>query len=430
MKTIFLASGFILLFLTYGCMTTFDIKEETGSSLYAHDSNKLIDQDADSGNADGDEEADACPEDPNKTNPGECGCGVPEGACDVLVDTKIDDLCVPNPCAHGVCIEGVNVYSCQCEKGWTGVNCYQNIDDCDPDPCVHGNCVDGIEDYSCYCENGWTGAECDQPVDNCDLAPCLNGTCLDVAGGYSCQCESGWAGAHCDQGIDDCKPDPCVNGSCVDGHNSYTCHCDPGWTGENCENNIDNCPNDPHKTEPGECGCGESDEDSDNDGTPDCDDRCPHDSGKTNPGECGCGTPEGECDIVEVNSNLQVNLGGQWRGVCCRGGEVEVSNDHCRWEESVRVLKTTDLQFGNYTELDCPENGQNPADCACRVPGESLHGVQADGNRNLKNSLRLAGGGPIYPNSGWETCIDEVNAEVRSRWTTGDCPNWRLVDHY
>lgn len=61
----------------------------------------------------------------------------------------------------------------------------------------------------------------------------------------------------------------------------------------------DECPNDPNKTEPGECGCGETEDcndcstkDSDNDGTNDCDDECPNDPNKTEPGECGCDEPE------------------------------------------------------------------------------------------------------------------------------------------
>ena len=38
---------------------------------------------------------------------------------------------------------------------------------------------------------------------------------------------------------------------------------------------IDNCPNDPNKIEPGICGCGLPDTDSDGDGTADCIDNCP-----------------------------------------------------------------------------------------------------------------------------------------------------------
>jgi hypothetical protein len=38
---------------------------------------------------------------------------------------------------------------------------------------------------------------------------------------------------------------------------------------------IDLCPNDPDKIDPGECGCGVPDTDTDNDGTPDCNDNTP-----------------------------------------------------------------------------------------------------------------------------------------------------------
>jgi len=49
---------------------------------------------------------------------------------------------------------------------------------------------------------------------------------------------------------------------------------------------VDNCPNDPNKTEPGICGCGVPDTDSDGDGTPDCIDGCPNDPTKTNAADC------------------------------------------------------------------------------------------------------------------------------------------------
>jgi len=59
----------------------------------------------------------------------------------------------------------------------------------------------------------------------------------------------------------------------------------------------DNCPGDPDKTDPGVCGCGIPDVDSDGDGTLDCEDGCPADPDKTTPGVCGCGAPDGvdEC---------------------------------------------------------------------------------------------------------------------------------------
>lgn len=54
----------------------------------------------------------------------------------------------------------------------------------------------------------------------------------------------------------------------------------------------DCCPDDDDKLEPGECGCGMPDTDTDADGTADCNDGCEDDPDKTEPGQCGCGIPE------------------------------------------------------------------------------------------------------------------------------------------
>lgn len=59
---------------------------------------------------------------------------------------------------------------------------------------------------------------------------------------------------------------------------------------------VDACPDDPNKTEPGVCGCGVADTDTDNDGTPDCHDSCPNDPNKIAPGQCGCGHPDTDSD--------------------------------------------------------------------------------------------------------------------------------------
>lgn len=59
----------------------------------------------------------------------------------------------------------------------------------------------------------------------------------------------------------------------------------------------DNCPADPNKTEPGVCGCGVPDDDTDGDGVPDCLDLCPADGTKVAPGRCGCGTPDYTADL-------------------------------------------------------------------------------------------------------------------------------------
>lgn len=60
--------------------------------------------------------------------------------------------------------------------------------------------------------------------------------------------------------------------------------------GETCMD--DACPADPDKLEPGLCGCGVPETDSDGDGMPDCADSCPTAPQLTEPSDCGCNTPD------------------------------------------------------------------------------------------------------------------------------------------
>jgi Tol biopolymer transport system component len=54
----------------------------------------------------------------------------------------------------------------------------------------------------------------------------------------------------------------------------------------------DLCPDDSKKTNPGACGCGNLDTDTDEDTVPDCIDECPQDDLKIHPGVCGCGSKD------------------------------------------------------------------------------------------------------------------------------------------
>lgn len=75
---------------------------------------------------------------------------------------------------------------------------------------------------------------------------------------------------------------------------------------------VDSCPDDPAKVEPGVCGCGVADTDSDADGTPDCVDACSADPAKTDPGACGCGVADadtnanGIADCLEPQTDLEI----------------------------------------------------------------------------------------------------------------------------
>jgi hypothetical protein len=94
-------------------------------------------------------------------------------------------------------------------------------------------------------------------------------------------------------------------------------------------NSNDNCPNDPLKSEPGVCGCGVSDVDSDNDGTPDCIDSCPNDPNKTNPGTCGCGVADTDSDNDGIADCIDVCplLANLEPGDPCDDGNANTGND-------------------------------------------------------------------------------------------------------
>jgi len=92
---------------------------------------------------------------------------------------------------------------------------------------------------------------------------------------------------------------------------------------------LDECPSDPNKTAPGYCGCGVNDTDTDADGTPDCIDLCPFDPGKTAPGICGCGAPDTDTDGDGVSDCLDgcpLDAGKIEPGACgC--GRVDTDTD-------------------------------------------------------------------------------------------------------
>ena len=52
-------------------------------------------------------------------------------------------------------------YTCNCNPGWQGPICDQNINECLSNPCLNGgNCTDAVNGFTCTCTAQWTGPLC------------------------------------------------------------------------------------------------------------------------------------------------------------------------------------------------------------------------------------------------------------------------------
>ncbi|WP_020586170.1 carboxypeptidase regulatory-like domain-containing protein [Desulfobacter curvatus] len=203
------------------------------------------------------DDEDGCPTDPNKTEPGTCGCGVADTDTDTDGTPDCIDSCPndPNKTAPGICGCGV----IDADTDGDGVaDCNDNCPN-DPEKIEPGTCGCGVADMD-----------------------------TDADGTPDCS--------------DGCPNDPNKIAPGI-------CGCgviDTDTDGDGVADCNDNCPNDPEKIEPGSCGCGVADMDTDTDGTPDCSDGCPNDPNKTEPGSCGCGVVDTDTDgdgIADCNDN-------------------------------------------------------------------------------------------------------------------------------
>ena len=267
------------------------------------------------------EESDLCPDDPNKTGPGFCGCGTPDTDTDNDGTPDCMDQCPkdPNKTEYGIC-------GCDQEETDTDKD---GVPDC-IDQCP--NDANKTEPGLCGCGNTDT-----DDADN-DGTP----DCVDECPDDHNKTEPGICGCGKDEKDTDNDGTPDCVDECPDDPNkieSGLCKC--GNPDTDSEGNLrldcgDLCPNDPNKTDPGFCGCGipdtdlndngiadclekclsssigkethgicgcdkeEDTTDSDKDGTPDCIDKCPQDPNKIEPGVCKCGTPDTDSDGDDV----------------------------------------------------------------------------------------------------------------------------------
>ncbi|XP_071790865.1 protein jagged-1b-like [Asterias amurensis] len=145
---------------------------------------------------------------------------------------------------HGTCLsQGGDRFACQCDVGYSGRYCHENINDCESQPCQNdGVCVDGLNSFSCICSEGWEGLLCNHNVDECERSPCRNNaTCVDMHADFACHCPTGWKGKTCNSRDDQCDINTCLNGgTCYDLGHSFTCVCPSGWEGNSCQLSTSN----------------------------------------------------------------------------------------------------------------------------------------------------------------------------------------------
>lgn len=234
--------------------------------------------------ADGDGTVDACPADPNKTTPGDCGCGVTEtGDSDGDGVPDCLDGCPDNPnkTDPGVC-------GCEVDD--------QFAPECVPLGDSDGDGVADVDDGCPFDPNKIDPGACGCGVIDADLDGDGVPFCLDGCPGNPDMTEPGAAGCDNDtdgdgvpDGTDACPFDPDKSDT------QGLCGCgvaDVDTDGDGEVDCFDGCPNDPNKTDPGILGCGVPDTDTDGDLVLDAFDDCPNDPNKFEPGDCGCGTIE------------------------------------------------------------------------------------------------------------------------------------------
>lgn len=250
--------------------------------------------------------------------------------------------------------------------------------------------IEGAAKYNgCFCNEIPQVYICDQSKDaDCDGVPDSQDKCpnededLDgYADGDGCPDPDNDNDGYCD---------PWVSRENLEDQNGRYTYTKPDGSSATCIN-IDKCPNDDKKIDPGVCGCGNSETDTDNDGTPDCkddciyttdrdndgtldcNDKCPDDPLKIEPGKCGCGVPEAPV------------------GDICSGTPIETKP----------ILKSGNLS----------------------IYYNSTVAKDANGNSNVRNANFIS-----FSTNPDPTKYEDNNRKITITWTSGDQNIDKLVD--
>lgn len=188
---------------------------------------------------------------------------------------------------------------------------------------------------------------------------------------------------------------------------------------------VDNCPNDPNKTDPGECGCGVPDVDTDNDGTPDCNDNCPADPEKTEPGACGCGVPDTDADgdgTPDCDDGCPDDAGKTDPGICgCGNPDVDADGDgtaDCLDGCPADPLKTAPGICGCGTP-DTDTDHDGTPDCNDLCPADPLKTAPGDCGCGTPETDTDADGTPDCI----DACPDDADNDADGDGVCGDVDN-------
>ena len=105
----------------------------------------------------------------------------------------------------------------------------------------HGECfADQNGKAFCQCEEGYEGGACSEDIDEClgSPSPCSSDAlCTNTWGGYACTCDVGYEGdGQVCTNIDDCETAPCgEHGTCIDGIDNFDCVCNDDHEGALCQ---------------------------------------------------------------------------------------------------------------------------------------------------------------------------------------------------
>ncbi|XP_048353079.1 protein crumbs homolog 1 isoform X2 [Sphaerodactylus townsendi] len=197
----------------------------------------------------------------------DCNC-TDTGHMGLHCETPIPS-CWSHPCHNNAtCKDTAESYLCHCLPGYTGSFCEIDVNECSSNPCLHGSvCVElswsdwyrripelpsefsyhTAEGYVCDCQTGFTGIHCEEDINECHINPCQNGgICENSLGNYTCHCpikeEDGvlYGGWNCTEVLVGCVQHKCQNGGlCIpyftNGQHSFSCLCSSGYTGVHCE---------------------------------------------------------------------------------------------------------------------------------------------------------------------------------------------------